>query len=79
MGTQMDELQAAIATLVSDAQASVAAVQALIDKVEAGVQAADLTDEIQAVKDASAALEGSTTEADNVLTPTEPPAEPPAE
>lgn len=78
MGTQMDELQAAIATLVSDAQASVAAVQALIDKVEAGVQAADLTDEIQAVKDASSALEGSTTEADAVLTPTEPPAEPTA-
>jgi phage shock protein A len=75
MSDQMAELQDAIATLVSDAQAAVASVTALIDKIQAGVQTEDLSDEIQAVKDASAALEGSTSSADNVLNP--PPAEEP--
>lgn len=82
--TQMDDLNAAISSLVSDVQAQVAATQALIDKITAAGVEADLTDEIQAVKDASAALEKSTTDAEGIATapvsPPEPaPDEPPAE
>ena len=73
MSTQLDDLNAAIAQLTTDAQAIATAVNDLIAKVEAGTQAADLTQEIAAVKAASASLESSTASAENILNPPAPP------
>ena len=81
MSTQMDDLNAAIQNLVADADASSAAVTALIDKINELEIAGDLTDEIAAVQTASASLESSKAAADAALAaPAEPPpAEPPVD
>jgi len=72
MSTQLDELSAAVTQLTTDVQEAVSAVNDLIAKIEAGAQAADLTDEIAAVKAASASLDTSTADAQNVLNPPAP-------
>jgi len=60
------ELDAALETLKADVDANTSAVSDLITKVEAGATAADLTAEIQAVRDASSALESSHASAEAV-------------
>jgi len=66
------ELDAALSDLKVDVDNNTQAVNDLVAKIEAGTPVADLTAEIQAVKDSSAALEASHETAASVVPPAEP-------